>query len=59
MMKDVRRGMTNTELVTELKRLRKQPERSQCDQMRMELVLDELACRESDPCPDSRRSGGD
>lgn len=35
-MKDVRPAMTDAELVTELQRLRKQPERSRCEEMRIE-----------------------
>jgi len=42
-MKDVRRGMTDTELVAELNRLESQNELSRCEELRLEIVHDELS----------------
>lgn len=46
-MKDVRRGMTDVELVEELNRLENLDELSRCDEMRRDIVHDELVRRQS------------
>lgn len=46
-MKDVRRGMTDTELVEELNRLESLDEMTRCDEIRLDIVRDELVRRQS------------
>ena len=50
-MKDVRRGMTDTELVAELNRLESQNELSRSEELRLQIVRDELVCRQSESRP--------
>jgi hypothetical protein len=57
-MKDVRRGMTDVELVEELNRLENLDELSRCDEMRRDIVYDELVCRQS-KYPNSGHSSDD
>lgn len=45
-MKDVRRGMTNAELIGELYRLESLGKLDRCDEIRLEIVLDELISRQ-------------
>ena len=52
-MKDVRKAMTETELVEELHRLEKLTKRNRCEQLRLEIVRDELVGRQ---CNYRRRS---
>lgn len=47
-MKDVRKAMTETELVEELYRLEKLAKRNRCEQIRLEIVRDELVGRQCD-----------
>jgi len=47
-MKDVRKAMTETELVEELYRLEKLEKRNRCEQIRLEIVRDELVGRQCD-----------
>ena len=47
-MKDVRKAMTETELVEELHRLENLTKRNRCEQIRLEIVHDELNGRQSD-----------
>lgn len=47
-MRDVRRAMTETELVEELYRLEKLTKRNRCEQIRLEIVRDELVGRQCD-----------
>ena len=44
-MQDVRRGMTDSELIAEAYRLESQPVLSRCDHIRLTLIHDELECR--------------
>ncbi|MDF2895924.1 MAG: hypothetical protein K0Q46_2710 [Rhodococcus erythropolis] len=44
-MQDVRRGMTDTELVDEATRLARHEKLARCDEIRLALVLDELTSR--------------
>jgi hypothetical protein len=44
-VKDVRRGMTDSELVEEAARLAEQKDRTRCDEIRLALVQDELESR--------------
>lgn len=44
-MQDVRRGMTDSELVDEAAKLDNQKELNRCDEVRLALVKDELASR--------------
>ncbi|MFC1474346.1 hypothetical protein AB9H19_31210 [Rhodococcus qingshengii] len=47
-MKDVRKAMTETELVEELHRLENLAKRNRCEQIRLEIVHDELIGRQCD-----------
>lgn len=44
-MQEVRRGMTDSELIAEAYRLESQPALSRCDHIRLTLIHDELECR--------------
>ena len=44
-MQDVRRAMSDRDLVEERERLESLDEMSRCEEMRLEIVLDELARR--------------
>lgn len=59
-MKDVRKAMTETELVEELHRLEKLTKRNRCEQIRLEIVHDELVGRQSDyrRMTDNHQHGG-
>ncbi len=46
-MQDVRRGMSDEDLVTECCRLQGLDELSRCEEMRLEIVQDELECRQA------------
>ncbi len=48
-MQDVRREMTDSELIAEANRLGSQPELSQCDEISLTLEHDELECRRTKP----------
>jgi len=57
-VQDVRRGMTDTELVDEATRLGNQEELCRCDELRLALVKDELTSRDEksrNPRPDQQR----
>lgn len=55
-MQDVRRGMTDSELVDEASRLGRHETLNRCDELRLALVQDELASRnEKSPNPGPAR----
>jgi len=55
-MQDVRRGMSDLDLVEERERLESLDEMSRCEEMRLGIVLDELACRQSQVAPTRQAS---
>ena len=46
--------MTDTELVAELNRLESQNELGRCEELRLQIVRDELVCRQSESPPTGR-----
>ena len=53
-MQDVRRGMSDIELAEECRRLENLDELTRCEEMRLEIVQDELLRRQSRIPPSSQ-----